>query len=75
MAARRVAFDGDALVAAIHATVHRRQTPLPHGEIIALTDQFTGDEHALATCAPSPAEISCVDSSRSPRSWPNSDRF
>jgi hypothetical protein len=48
MAARRVAFDGDALVAAIRATFRRRQTPLPDGEILALTEEFTGDERALA---------------------------
>ncbi|MCC6165227.1 MAG: hypothetical protein IT182_17920 [Acidobacteria bacterium] len=44
MAARRVAFDGDALVAAIRATFRRRQTPLPDGEILALTEEFTADE-------------------------------
>jgi hypothetical protein len=48
MAARRVAFDGDALVAAIRATFRRRQTPLPDDEILALTEEFTGDERALA---------------------------
>ena len=48
MAARRVAFDGDALVAAIRATFRRRQTPLPDGEIVALTEAFTGDERAQA---------------------------
>jgi hypothetical protein len=48
MAARRVAFEGDALVAAIRATFRRRQTPLPDGEIVALTEAFTGDERAQA---------------------------
>ena len=48
MAARRVAFDGEALVAAIRATFRRRQTPLPDGEILALTEQFSGDERAQA---------------------------
>lgn len=48
MAARHVAFDGDALVAAIRATFRRRQTPLPDDEILALTEEFTGDERALA---------------------------
>jgi hypothetical protein len=48
MAARRVAFDGDRLVAAIRATFRRRQTPVPDVEIVALTEEFTGDERALA---------------------------
>jgi hypothetical protein len=48
MAARRVAFDGDSLVAAIRATFRRRQTPLPDGEIVALTEAFVGDERAQA---------------------------
>lgn len=48
MAARRVAFDGHTLVAAIRATFRRRQTPLPDGEILALTEKFTGDERAQA---------------------------
>jgi predicted nucleotidyltransferase component of viral defense system len=48
MAALRVPFDGDILVAAIRATFRRRQTPLPDGEIIALSDEFLQDEHALA---------------------------
>jgi hypothetical protein len=48
MAARRVSFDGDALVAAIRATFRRRQTPVPDGEIIALTEEFTGDDRAQA---------------------------
>lgn len=48
MAARRVTFDGDTLVAAIRATFRRRQTPLPDGEIVALTEAFTGDERAQA---------------------------
>ena len=48
MAARRVPFDGEALVAAIRATFQRRQTPLPGGEPIALTEEFTGDERAQA---------------------------
>jgi hypothetical protein len=48
MAARRVAFDGDRLVTAIRATFRRRQTPVPDGDIVALTEEFTGDERALA---------------------------
>jgi predicted nucleotidyltransferase component of viral defense system len=48
MAARRVPFDGDVLVAAIRATFRRRQTPVPDGEIIALSDEFLQDERALA---------------------------
>jgi predicted nucleotidyltransferase component of viral defense system len=48
MAARRIAFDGDALVAAIRATFRRRHTPVPDGEIVALTEEFTGDERAQA---------------------------
>ncbi len=48
MAARRVAFNGADLVAAIRATFHRRQTTLPDGEIVALTEAFTADERALA---------------------------
>lgn len=48
MAARRVAFDGEAMVAAMRATFQRRQTPLPDGDVIALTEQFTLDEKALA---------------------------
>jgi hypothetical protein len=48
MAARRMTFDGDVLVAAIRATFRRRRTPLPDGVIVALTEGFTGDEGALA---------------------------
>jgi predicted nucleotidyltransferase component of viral defense system len=48
MAARRVAFDGDALVAALRATFRRRQTPLPDGEIVGLSDGFVQDERAQA---------------------------
>jgi predicted nucleotidyltransferase component of viral defense system len=48
MAARRVAFDGDTLVAAVRATFRRRQTPLPDGEIVALSDAFAEDERAQA---------------------------
>jgi hypothetical protein len=48
MAARRVAFDGDTLVAAVRATFRRRQTPLPDGEIIGLSDEFAQDERAQA---------------------------
>lgn len=43
-----MAFDGDVLVAAIRGTFRRRQTPLPDREIVALTEEFTGDQRALA---------------------------
>jgi len=48
MAARRVAFDGDVLVAALRATFRRRQTPLPDDEVVGLSDEFVQDERALA---------------------------
>lgn len=48
MAARRVGFDGEVLVAAIRATFGRRKTPLPDGDIVALTGEFVGDERAQA---------------------------
>lgn len=38
MAARRVAFDGEPLVAAIQATFRRRGTPLPEAEMVGLSD-------------------------------------
>lgn len=48
MAARRVAFDGEALVAAFRATFRRRGTPLPEGEIVALSERFVQDASAQA---------------------------
>lgn len=48
MAARRVAFDGDTLVAALRATFRRRRTPLPDAEIVALSEQFVQDARARA---------------------------
>ena len=48
MAARRVAFHGDVLVAALRATFRRRQTPLPDGDLVGLSDEFVQDERALA---------------------------
>jgi hypothetical protein len=48
MAARRVSFDGEVLVGAVRATFRCRQTPLPTGEIVALGDEFTTDQQALA---------------------------
>lgn len=46
MAARRVAFDGDTLVAALRATFRRRGTPLPGLEIVALSERFVQDGKA-----------------------------
>lgn len=48
MAARRVAFDGESLVAALQATFRRRGTPLPDGAIVALSDRFAQDARAQA---------------------------
>jgi Nucleotidyl transferase AbiEii toxin, Type IV TA system len=48
MAARRVAFDGDTLVAALRATFRRGGTPLPELEIVALSDRFVQDANAQA---------------------------
>jgi hypothetical protein len=48
MAARRVAFDGDALTAAMRATFRRRHTPLVAGEIVALSERFVQDASAQA---------------------------
>ena len=48
IAARRVAFDGEPLGAAITATFRRRGTPLPEGEMAALSDRFVQDASALA---------------------------
>jgi hypothetical protein len=48
MAARRAAFDGDTLVAALRATFRRRGTPLPELEIVALSDRFVQDPNAQA---------------------------
>lgn len=48
MAARRVAFDGETLVAALRATFRRRGTPLPDAEIVALSERFLQDASAQA---------------------------
>ena len=48
MAARRLAFGGDALVAALRATFRRRGTPLPEAEIVGLSERFVQDTSALA---------------------------
>lgn len=48
MAARRVAFDGDTLAAALRATFRRRGTTLPESEVVALSDRFLGDQNAQA---------------------------
>ena len=48
MAARRVAFDGEALVAALRATFRRRGTPLPEAEIVAISERFLQDTSAQA---------------------------
>ena len=48
MAARRTAFDGSTLVAAIRATFRRRGTQPPEGEIVAMSVQFVQDERAQA---------------------------
>lgn len=47
-AARRVAFEGDTLVAALRATFLRRGTPLPDGEVVSLSEQFVQDPRAQA---------------------------
>ena len=48
MAARRVVFDGETLVAALRATLRRRGTPLPQAEIVALSERFVEDARAQA---------------------------
>jgi hypothetical protein len=48
IAARRTAFDGSTLVAAIRATFRRRGTQLPESEIVALGEQFLQDTRAQA---------------------------
>lgn len=48
MAARRVPFTGEALVAALRATFRRRGTPLPEGEVVALSERFVQDTSAQA---------------------------
>jgi len=48
MAARRVAFDGETLVAALRATFRRRGTLLPDVDIVALSDRFVLDASAQA---------------------------
>jgi hypothetical protein len=48
MAAKRVAFDGESLAAALRATFRRRGTPLPDGAIVALGEQFAQDARAQA---------------------------
>jgi len=49
MAARRVVFYGDTLVAAVRATFHRRGTPIPETEIVPLSDRLVQDGMAQAT--------------------------
>ncbi|MGH9476160.1 MAG: nucleotidyl transferase AbiEii/AbiGii toxin family protein [Terriglobales bacterium] len=48
MAARRVAFEGESLAIALRATFRRRATPLPDGEIVALSERFIRDAKAQA---------------------------
>jgi predicted nucleotidyltransferase component of viral defense system len=48
IAARRTAFEGSTLVAAIRATFRRRGTPLPDSEFVALSEQFVRDGQAQA---------------------------
>ena len=48
IAARRTAFDGTTLVAAIDATFHRRGTALPGSEIVALSREFVRDARTQA---------------------------
>jgi hypothetical protein len=48
MAARRVAFDGESLVAALQATFRRRGTLLPDDAIVALSGEFVQDARAQA---------------------------
>jgi predicted nucleotidyltransferase component of viral defense system len=48
IAARRTAFDGSTLVAAIRATFRRRGTQLPESGIVALSEQFVQDARAQA---------------------------
>ena len=50
IAARRTAFDGSTLVAAIRATFRRRGTQLPESGIVALSEQFVQDARAQANC-------------------------
>ena len=48
VAARRLAFEGDVLVAAIRATFRRRNTPLLEPDIVGLSDRFVEDGSAQA---------------------------
>lgn len=48
MAARRLAFEGETLVAALRATFHRRETPLPELEVLALSELFLENVSAQA---------------------------
>jgi predicted nucleotidyltransferase component of viral defense system len=48
MAARRVAFDGNTLVAALRATFRRRRTPLPETGIVPLSEEFVQDARVQA---------------------------
>lgn len=48
MAARRLAFEGAVLVAAIRATFRRRNTPLLDPDIVGLSDRFVEDSSAQA---------------------------
>lgn len=47
MAARRLRFSGDSLVAALRATFRRRGTPLPE-QIVGVSERFVEDANALA---------------------------
>jgi hypothetical protein len=59
IAARRVAFDGESLVVAIRATFRRRGTPLPDGEIVALSERFV-QQHCVPECErPAPRVSTC----------------
>jgi hypothetical protein len=48
MMARRIAFDGDTLTAALRATFGRRGTAFPERDVVALSGRFAEDERAQA---------------------------
>jgi predicted nucleotidyltransferase component of viral defense system len=48
VAARRMAFDGSILIAAVRATFRRRVGGIPEGELVALTDAFLQEATAQA---------------------------
>lgn len=66
VAARRMTFDGEMLVRAFRATFARRGTPLPDGEIPALSSAFTHDSAARAHWE------ALVDAADSSTSWTSS---